>query len=121
MNGNERVEQKSYSFVERVNVFGPTAGEMSWLFFLFHLFFVKRGPAARKTTRKRNEKRAARPSEATKPNKLIFSLVWAAKKGLICGLWGGAHLPRSHSLHQKLSLLIPLNLLASFAFIPAIS
>ena len=34
------------------------------LFFLFHLFFVKRGPAARKTTRKRNEKRAARPSAA---------------------------------------------------------
>ena len=50
-------------FVEETKQIERNEGEIGLLFFLFHLFFVKRASAARKTTRKRNEKRAARPIE----------------------------------------------------------
>ena len=45
---------------------------------------------------------------------------WLASFVDCCGLWAqSAPLPRSHSLHQKLSLLIPLNLLAFSLICPS--
>ena len=50
------MEQKSYSFVELVNVFGPTASEINLLFCFLHLYWRGEKSETPQQPRKREEK-----------------------------------------------------------------